>query len=333
MLDRRLLAQAIENELRKVEGHRSHKGYVIVRCPFHDDRTPSARVRTDPNAKGMGRLWCWACRKSWKWNDFAPQLGLQEMDLKGFVTNKAQPLGSEIYDRLLLGVDENEPTKAEEPTRDGLFPIRPGRAQTLGLHDLSWRGFDLEWLSNDIRARFWYRRYPNSEKYDWWIWFPVLVNGKREGWIRGRLHKKEGAVSYFNKGGPWSKTHGLFPYDQAVALMHERNWISMVLVEGPRDALRLLRDGIPACAILGTSSWSKQKAHLLDLAGVENLILMMDGDRAGREATEFLEEQVRDQFNLRVIRLWKTAERLGKDKIDPCELPDSYVERLRKMVV
>jgi hypothetical protein len=57
--------------------------------------------------------------------------------------------------------------------------------------------------------------------------------------------------------------------------------------------------------ILGTQSWSDNKAKLLELAGVETVVLLMDGDCAGIDATYMLKPKLIQMFKVKVIKLWK----------------------------
>src|SRR6185503_2323141 len=136
------------------------------------------------------------------------------------------------------------------------------------------------------------------------LWLPVHINGELRGYIKARFRKDPNFPSYINAKGKWSRTHGLFPFDPAIELMRKLGSKTIVLVEGQRDALRLIAAGIPAMCILGTQSWSDTKAKLLELAGVRRLILLMDGDCAGKEATKLLKPKVSDMFKVVAIKLW-----------------------------
>jgi 5S rRNA maturation endonuclease (ribonuclease M5) len=161
------------------------------------------------------------------------------------------------------------------------------------------------------------------------------VNGKEYGHTDALFDKpaKGKGTSYLNKKGAWSKTHALFPFDQAIRLMNELGIKTIVLVEGPRDALRLIRAGIPAIAIFGTKSWSLMKVRLLQLAGVERIVLCMDGDPSGQDATDHILPTIEDGFEVKVIKLWVVAKKLKRDKIDPGNMPTGVLRRLEKMVL
>jgi len=138
------------------------------------------------------------------------------------------------------------------------------------------------------------------------LYMPVLINGEERGYIKARLKKDPTGErpSYINSKGPWSKTHGLFPFDFSIKMMEELKSSTIVLVEGPRDALRLLSLGIPALSILGTNTWSQRKAQLLELYGVEQVLLMMDGDEAGILASERIGPDISEVIPTKLIKLW-----------------------------
>jgi hypothetical protein len=123
---------------------------------------------------------------------------------------------------------------------------------------------------------------------------------------------------------------------------------SVVLVEGPRDALRLLSYGIPCMAILGTHSWSDKKSGLLEAAGVDRIITCFDGDEAGKIATNLIvygktvNKAVRPNFTplenlftVKAVKLWNLPipKDFAEGKFDPGNLPDSYLQKLKKLVM
>jgi DNA primase len=121
---------------------------------------------------------------------------------------------------------------------------------------------------------------------------------------------------------------------------------TMVLVEGQRDCLRLLTLGIPAMCIFGTQSWSKSKAKLLEVSGVRRIVLLMDGDEAGINATEKIEASCAGMFKTVTMKLWdmenspyreflehenptKAAKEAGVELWDPMNCPVEVLEKLK----
>lgn len=185
------------------------------------------------------------------------------------------------------------------------------------------------------------------------LYLPCTIEGELVGYIKARLKKHETLPSYVNASGPWSKTSGMFPFDYAVKLAHKiadkyGTVPSVVAVEGQRDALRLLENKIPAVSILGTQSWTNEKAKLLNASGIERLILFMDGDDAGRIATENIAEQLAEQHYIepRVLALWKMkgspwanykteeqrakAKKRGVEFWDPGCCPERIIKQIKR---
>jgi 5S rRNA maturation endonuclease (ribonuclease M5) len=190
-----------------------------------------------------------------------------------------------------------------------------------------------------------------SEEYQAWgatmMYLPCHINGELVGYIKARLEKHDTKPSYINASGKWSKTHGLFPFDYAVKVMKRKKSSTMILVEGPRDALRLLQMGIPAMCILGTQSFSQNKAKLLELAGITRVVLFFDGDEAGIKATEKVKPIVESMLAVRVLKLWSmkgspwkkvkdapkpkdAAKKLGLSLWDPGNVDKAILKKIKE---
>jgi 5S rRNA maturation endonuclease (ribonuclease M5) len=155
---------------------------------------------------------------------------------------------------------------------------------------------------------------------EFYVWMPVMVQGEMKGYVKACLEKPEEGPSYINASGKWSGQYGFLFYDYAVELAMRKGLNTVVLVEGPRDALRLLRYGIPAMAVLGALNWNEEKRYVLEQSGIENLILFFDGDDAGIAATKGIYKSVKTCFNIRkVMKLWRLrvpriSKKTGKQK-------------------
>lgn len=101
---------------------------------------------------------------------------------------------------------------------------------------------------------------------------------------------------------------------------------TVVLVEGPFDALRLCYLGIPALSILGTSNWSFSKLSTIQGMGCKKLIICMDGDKAGRLAEAHIFEETADKIKRKRFRLPINEE----DPVDPGNMNDELIEALRE---
>jgi len=93
----------------------------------------------------------------------------------------------------------------------------------------------------------------------------------------------------------------------------------LVLVEGFWSAIRLHQAGIPVCALLGTSC-SPEQAEAIREAGFRFVTLLLDGDDAGRKATPEILATLARQVYVRAVEL--------PDGLKPDVMPEVWFERL-----
>jgi hypothetical protein len=274
------------------------------------------------------------------WDKFAERLGLQPFGPPPDVI-RAQPLNEEYLDGELL--EDGAQSKTE--TLD-LFPLDKEAANKLGLPKTNWRGYSFKFLRG-IGAQLCFKQ--ESRRY--YVYLPVNVNGVEEGYIKAQAEKPADKKwpSYLNKPGKWSSSKGLFMFDQSIALMKTAGLKTLVVTEGPRDSLRLFRDGIPAVSLLGTQSWTRAKAMTLALSGADRIVTCLDGDKAGKSATRLIvtglpnkdserrptsPPDLRDLLDeVKTFKLWQYAERDGVKDYDPQSMPEDVLEELRKLVI
>ena len=288
---------------------------TFILGPFHAERTPSCRVFHKATSRDPGSCKCFGCGKTASWDEIAPKIGLST-----YVWTKPRPVYAAPRETVV------------EAGRDTEYDLRP-----IPSHKM-WRGI----RTNLLRAL-------GAKMYtttwgDKFIWLPVYIRGELMGYIRARFRKVADKPSYLNKAGHWSEKHGLFPYD--FAIRKQPNVV--VLVEGPRDALRLVQEGVPAIAILGTQSWSDQKSRHLELTGAKTVVLMMDGDDAGAKAEELIEPSLSRMVNVVKFDLRgadspyfkytdedepsKAAKAAGVELWDPGNCPDRKIRELKKLI-
>lgn len=281
--------------------------WAVIRCPFHNDTNPSLSVKI--KAPHVGAFKCFSCGEKGNYSKLADKLGID--------TAAAAPT-PDLYPgeyESLFAYTENQDTKDITSLTD----LTDRAARNLGISGESgWRGFPVEFLRDTVHAKVADSRY---------LYFPVMVNGKEVGYIRAFVRKEAGRPSYLNKKGSWARDSGLFLFDQALALQDgDVDSKIIILVEGPRDAMRLLRAGLPAVAILGTNNWSEQKLRRILLAGVEDIILCMDGDEAGVRGAHTIAESCEG-----MVRLHDFALHEWEGEYDPCNMPKNLLRRLRAM--
>jgi len=285
---------------------------VLVVCPYHADTDPSARIWHSDASKSPGYFRCYGCGKHAKWDEVAPLLGLQPF--------KA-PKPQDEYTRDL----NLKPLSEDSEEDDG-----KGELQIIG--DIPpkkvWRNIPTSLLI-DLGGKMCNVYYSESDyTTEHFIYLPVVVRKRLRGYIRARMKKVKDKPSYLNSAGKWGHKYGLFPLDYAIALMQKLGLTTMVLVEGPRDALRLLKFGIPAVAILGTQSWSETKTKMLELSGVETVVLVFDADAAGKKATQMIKGAVNMMLNTKVFKIPESPE--GEEDWDPGNCPVEVIHDLKR---
>lgn len=287
---------------------------TFVLCPSHSEKTPSFRIFHTANSNSPGWGKCYGCGFSAPWDQFAKDLGLEQ-----YKWSKPSP-------KYALPLVRND---QEDSKVDLKFKPLP--------KNKIWRQINTN-LLRSIGCKL-IDQY--GEKL---IYMPVIIKGEERGYIRARLRKAKDKPSYLNSKGKWSERYGLFPYDYAVKSKPK----TLVLVEGPRDALRLLSKGIPTMAILGTQSWSPTKTKMLELSGIQRVILCMDGDPAGIHAIEQIEPKLKSMFKTQVFDLagkdspyWpirnkvdpgKYAKANGIELWDPGNCPLNKIKELKKLI-
>jgi hypothetical protein len=320
-MDSRRLDHVIQ-QLDNYSGHkkRLNSSSTFVICPYHSESTPSGRLFHSSDSKSPGFFKCYGCGAKARWDEVAPKLGLK-------------------------------PYKWTKPTVQYAMALRNQEQEKQKIVNMEfsdipknklWRSIETNLLI-DIGARRIVCEYDNGFRTQSMLWFPVNVKGKQRGFIRARIHKEFGRPSYLNSPGRWSQDFGLFPYDYAVRVRPK----TVVLVEGPRDALRLLAHGIPAIAILGTQSWGQRKSQMVELTGAKRCVLCMDGDDAGLRAIKLIEPQLQGLIETKVFDLAgpdspydqfsdrqessKAAKAAGVELWDPCNMPLKKVKELRSL--
>lgn len=96
---------------------------------------------------------------------------------------------------------------------------------------------------------------------------------------------------------------------------HRRAYV--VLTECPWGVMRLHQLAIPAVALLGTHLSPTQR-QLLSL--VSRVILLLDGDQAGRDASVRIWQALKDATDVRIVNL--------PQNLDPDDLPDVHLAAL-----
>jgi 5S rRNA maturation endonuclease (ribonuclease M5) len=160
---------------------------------------------------------------------------------------------------------------------------------------------------------------------------PVKIYNEERGWIDCKINpSKDEKIKYQNKKGTWAKDV-LFPYDYVRKMDNSL----LILVEGPRDALVTIRNGFPALATLGSTSWSNKCINLIMSFAPKILVLMFDPDDAGEKLRKKVSEDFRDKIPVVPIRLESKLEFFNSKQkrvklVDPADLTASRLLKILK---
>jgi len=312
-------ARIIRQEIQKIPGrHKVLRGNVMmIKCVFHSDATPSLMLNVENGERyPIGYFYCLGCGEKGNWNKFAAKLGLKTIDEKlDTKVDKAMQHKFEDIRSELLPSAHSTGVKFESLTHSMKIGL------TMPVQE-SWRKIKRSLLLKlGTVVGF------DAVEEDEALVLPVTVNEVIVGAVKARMRKEKGRLSYVTSPGHWVRDVGLFPFDFAVAMAIKKK-MALVIVEGPRDALRLLQEGIPAVAILGSQNWSKHKRDIVLESGVKGVILAMDSDKAGTVARKKINSQLKQLIWTRVLNLSDIAEELGKKKVDPMTLPQEWIDIL-----
>lgn len=243
----------IEQELHRVYSRR--KGVnIAIRCinPEHNDGNPSFNIYVggDPKLQGFGH--CFSCGYKAYWNTIADVLGLRRLTQDSVENSVHVPRYNCLTESATIG-------EILEENNLGI---------TLDLCE-DWRNIPLSVLKKVNAVSTYDMKTKEST-----IVFPTIVNNE----IIGITKYGENTKQYIHSKGEWAKKKGIYNYDLA-----RKNKEYVILVEGIRDCLTLMKHGYNAVAILGTQSMSTTKADYI-ASSWEHIIIFADGDKAGKLA-------------------------------------------------
>jgi DNA primase len=130
--------------------------------------------------------------------------------------------------------------------------------------------------------------------------------------------------------GEWVKQFGLFPYSYTSKLIREYQYNFVILVEGPRDALRMLKLGLPAVAVLGANTISKTKLLYIRSLGVDTVYVLPDNDKGGMALWRNVKQLMPEA---RKLKLPREKDENGKIiKMDPFSMPASIAREIKALM-
>jgi DNA primase len=257
----------------------------MIRCPFHDDGSPSCSVNLEKRV-----FHCFACNEAGTILDF----------VAGMESCSIAEAASLLAERGMLSASLLEPAGAERPPSG-----EAGRNEPLG--------FDLpldphhpylreRGLSPDLISRF---------------GLGYCAGGIMKGRISIPIHDEGGRlVAYAGRWpGPtppekqpryrfprgFRKSLVLFNFHRVCQAKH------LVIVEGFWSVFRLDALGIAAVALMGCKL-SREQECLIRRSQADHVTLLLDGDRAGREGSREILPRLARHAHVRVPDLPEGAE-------------------------
>jgi 5S rRNA maturation endonuclease (ribonuclease M5) len=325
----------ILREIQTLRGPKKEAGDSIqVRCLFHDDKSPSMGIFTSESGKiPLGYFSCFGCGKKGPWNVLARKAGLQRIKEWANYKESAKDLLSTTLAKKLMGT---EGATADEILKSyGDVAVQPWPEQ------LDWRGY-----KGSLIRKLGGKLIDNNISDSLCLFLPVNVRRKCVGGIQALMTKTPGKPSYYNSKGDWIKNKGLFPYDHVQKMLIKHDLDFVVLVEGPRDALRLIVNGIPALAVLGAKNFGTLKALLAVALDVDKIYLITDNDEGGDETARTILPIMRQHLTCRRIKLpkgkilrdkegIKLKDKKGdykREKLDPGNVDQSVIDKIKKVL-
>jgi hypothetical protein len=315
--------QHIRGELRRLEATGKtmiKSGRMYVCCPFHHEKTPSCMVTIRADSKyQMGTFKCMGCGESGGWNKLAEAMNLQPLGQDAAVFKQVQRYDADFYRRKVL---------------DERFNTFSGLLEEMGLRkpndipeDMVWRTIPAK-LLRKVRAC----RVTGVDRRPY-LFLPTYVNEELVGGVRAVMEDTgdKTIVKYKNSDGEWSKQKGLYPYDTTSELLDKfekkHGFRGLVIVEGARDALCWLCEGMPALGLLGTQSWTEVKRdYVLDL-DPDFVLVCLDGDTAGRKSEEKVWADLKGLVPTRKMNLTRFNSECGFD-VDPGNAPEWVIKEV-----
>jgi 5S rRNA maturation endonuclease (ribonuclease M5) len=295
---------------------------VHVLCPFHDENTPSCSINLSREADvPIGSFYCFGCGEYGGWNKFADKTNLKAVKKWQRFESNTDGGKARFYKRAI------ELMGANNLTIQRLFD-EVGNAVIPWPKERKWRSY-----SGKLISRVEGYCYNDAQKDELMLVLPVYTNGRYRGGVRAFFEKQDNGLSYLTTKGDWVKSYGLLGYDY---MIKKDLWgcRAIVVVEGPRDWLRLMKNKIPACAILGANMFDEKKMQLLQALGVKKIFSLPDNDNAGKKMAYLVKRHcevagIPHQY----LKLPREFDKNGKlIKVDPDNADQSIIDRVKELV-
>lgn len=306
------LIQLIINELSGLNYHPVSDKRIKIHCPFHTDSNPSLNVALGHPKLPPGSFKCFSCGEKGTWNKLAERLKLKtyhDGDLakyydksKGFDDDPFADLSKEI-NRTTAGSDQ--------------LWVKAG-TEELPM-DFSWRGLPREFWIDLGFSYYW-----DYRKDQFYLYLPMTMYGKYIGYTLAAMTPDP------NNGVPKYQTFAqtefaLLNYDSLIPNS------TILIVEGHFDTWRMISKKFNCTGMIGTENWSKYKTASIKAKLPKRVIVCTDGDQAGYKAGNMLNELFTAEGIDTVY--YKLPEFPKPNALDPGNMPDEYIEDLRRYII
>jgi 5S rRNA maturation endonuclease (ribonuclease M5) len=284
---------------------------IWLKCPIHaggNEKTASFKISLDPPYSGFH--YCFGCGIK---GNFKRTLQILGLSTSGKLLLDERPIisFSEKEEASLFGKTTSKPTKLQA------FREPWPRLQ-------AWRGIPGK-LVSDVGGCM----IIGGDGREPMLRLPVVVRNKERGYIDCKIRPdKDERFKYINSPGKWTGD-SLYPYDFVRSL--DPDYVA--IVEGPRDALVSIRNGLPALATLGSTSWNAKCVNLILALSVRAIILMPDPDAAGEKLMERVYADLSPYIHVIPIKLpSKIVDGRRVKVVDPGDLSRAKLQKVLKFV-
>tara|TARA_B100000214_G_scaffold357534_1_gene317173 strand:+ start:9997 stop:11052 length:1056 start_codon:yes stop_codon:yes gene_type:complete len=317
----------IFEELGKVEGPKGSTADAIqIVCPFHHDTDPSLGVFMGIGMDiPLGFFHCFGCGEKGHWNKLAEKLNLTKISAVNGKIKDKEEVNSKVS-KLQRKLEQIDSTNSLEKLMQSIG----NPAYYPWSEDIDWRGYPGK-LIKQVGGL--YLSEPHQSRKELVCFFPNKIGKRYYGGQKAYINKVKGRPSYLGTSGDWAHDYGLFPYNYTHDLIKKHKLKFVVIVEGARDALRLLMMGIPAMAILGAKQFTKEKLRFIIKTGVKHIFTMPDNDSGGTKMKNTVKEVIAEytstspmKIRFNNLPLPKEYNKKGKlIKLDPDEVDEEII--------
>lgn len=328
VIDTRDNFDIIRDGLQRIGGRQKPAGdWHMILCPFHSERTPSCGVymRRDDTRRNLGSWNCLGCGEHGNWNKLAEKANVDPI--------KEWDSGEKVVGGVITRADEDKMLGSSESLggsltlRSIIHQMGCPEAQPW-VESINWRGFKGEFLAK-VGGMVIDDAYNDNIA----VLFPVKVGRRYVGAVKAIYEKKyKKQLGYITmKGSDWVNNYGLFPYNITQMMIRKGHFNFVILVEGPRDALRLIKHGIPALAVLGANTMGRKKVLQILNLGTDIVYAMPDNDSGGLTLWRNVKSSFTDDSAIiRRLKLPRDKDEQGKIiKMDPFNAPIQVIRNLK----